>query len=104
MTNMNMDKRRLRRMPGSLLGEVALQLDAESVILPASSYNYSVQGIGVVVRYDASIGKHAIIHLLFPQRTVKIDADVRHVTPMENEQDQWLLGCEFSRLLTSDDL
>ncbi len=94
------EKRRLSRAYGQTLGEVGVQIG--ETIHKANVRNFSVEGMGVVIDHPAGFGKHISIYIANRKKTVKIDAAVKHSTPLG--EGKWLVGIRLSRLLGVDDI
>jgi hypothetical protein len=96
------NKRLLPRSTGNTFGPLRLKSAAES--FTAAVHDFNVLGIGLIGEANYAVGSCFIVEE-GPKRIKPLQpltAELRHATPLES--GKWLLGCQFSRPLTTDDV
>jgi hypothetical protein len=97
------EHRAVSRVRGDTVGPLRLRAEVLELSFLATVRDISVQGIGLVAEQPFAPGTLFVIES-GPSGTglpVQLTATLRHST--ELSQRQWLLGCIFSRNLTTDD-
>ena len=89
-------------MPGNTVGPLRLTADGDP--FSADVHDISIIGVGLIVDLPYSLGRSFTVvggpkgwRLARP-----LESELRHVT--QRDDGRWLLGCSFSRHLTSDDV
>ena len=97
------EHRGIRRIAGDTVGPLQLRSEATSMLFLAEVRDVSIQGIGLLAPQPFVQGTPLVIEA-GPKGNglaTKLIATVRHFALMPD--GRWLLGCMFSRPLTSDD-
>jgi hypothetical protein len=74
---------------------------------PATVRDVSLSGVGLILRHRFRTGTALLIDLKDPSgaTVVSVAARVVHVTPFARRGESgWLIGCQFERLLTDEEL
>lgn len=95
------ERRRIRRNSAHTICPLLLRPQGGTV-LSAHAVDFSVTGMGILIDMALEPGAIVTLERDRPGRRFSITAEVRHVSKVA--KDQWLLGCEFQRLLSADDL
>jgi hypothetical protein len=95
-----MERRSLLRNPGHTIEPVRVRM--EEVEIVARVQDISVAGIGFLTRQRLEPGTWLVLEPaeLNQGLTPELRAEVRHTTQWDKE---YLVGCRFSRFLTTDD-
>ena len=93
------NRRSVRRFPGDTIDVVPLEFSGHS--FAACVYDISVQGIGLIA--DRPVSPGAALTLRPEKRSARrLTAHVRHTRNVN--ESEWLLGCEFAAMLTTEDI
>jgi hypothetical protein len=96
------DRRAVARLPGTTIEPVRIQLDGGGETV-AAVRDISIAGIGILLPQPLEPGTWVVLEPSRPKRRMSppLQAEVRQATKCN---DDYLIGCRFSRLLTMDDL
>jgi hypothetical protein len=96
------ERRTVIRKPGNTIGPVRLRLDEGG--FEARVHNISITGIGILTHRRLEPGTWLVLEAAEPSQPSlpELRAEVRHLTKCDEEE--YLLGCRFSNLLTADDI
>ena len=91
------------RMPGVTIGPLHLTA-ASAVSFSAEVHDISIIGVGLIGELACPAGSYFIVEGGPQGRilTKALTAELRHAT--QRADGRWLLGCSFSRHLTTDDV
>jgi hypothetical protein len=97
------EHRAVPRVPGDTVGPLQLRAEPMAQSFSAHVWDVSIQGIGLIGERSFILGTTFVVetgpsgnHL-----PLELMAHLRHVTLLPD--GRWLLGCRFSRHLTTDD-
>lgn len=96
------ERRSLSRRPGNTIGP--LQVKADGTAISAKVWDISIQGVGLLVDRQFEPGMPLTV---LPGQSGRplfenLVAHVRHARQLSKAN--WLLGCRFSRILTTNDM
>lgn len=99
---LSQERRSLVRRPGITIGPLRLQVDGAAIL--ARVWDISIQGVGLLVDRPLEPETELTVVPDGPEQRefVPIVARVRHAKQMR--EGNWLLGCRFSRILTTNDM
>jgi hypothetical protein len=97
------DQRRLARLGGDTIGPLALRVKTIGVSVSANVRDISIHGIGLLAKEPFATGTAFLIETGPPGKTLatELSVELRHATKLPD--GDWLLGCTFSRPLTTED-
>jgi PilZ domain len=95
------ERRTATRNPGNTIEDVRLRLEEGEVF--AKVQDISVEGIGILTRQRLDPETWLVLEPAAPNRGLcpELRAEVRHTTELDKE---YLVGCRFARLLTTEDV
>jgi hypothetical protein len=98
------DRRAIARNPGNTIEPVRLCLEQGEIV--ARVQDISVAGIAILTRQRLEAGIWLVLKPVEPSRRwpSELRAEVRHTRKYGTEEEDYLVGCRFSRLLTLDDV
>jgi hypothetical protein len=96
------ERRAIKRMPGDTIGPIRFFREPGGIPEAASVWDVSIKGIGLVTEQRLEPGTSLTIPLKTDKELPELKAHVKHARKLP--PGKWLLGCDFSRFLTSDDI
>jgi len=98
------ERRAVTRNPGNTIEPVRLCLEGDEIV--ARVQDISVTGIGILTRQRLEPGTWLVLEPAEPSRCLspELRAEVRHTRKCDKEEEDYLVGCRFSRLLTMEDV
>ena len=100
--NQPKERRILTRIPGNTIEPVRLRFDGGEII--GRVQDISLEGISILTTLCLEPGTWLVLEPAEPRRRLspELKAEVRHTELCGNEE--YLVGCRFSRLLMLDDV
>ena len=97
------ENRVVPRLPGDTVGPLQLRADSAGLSFSAIVRDVSIQGIGLIAHQAFDPGTSLIVEAgpSAKRLATELTATVRHARSLPD--GQWLLGCMFSRHLTTTD-
>lgn len=97
------ERRTVTRSPGDTISPVRLCLEAGDIV--ASVQNISIKGISILTHQRLEPGTWFVLKPAKPGRCLspELKAEVRHTRKCDKEEEEYLVGCRFFRLLTVED-
>jgi hypothetical protein len=98
------ERRAIRRNPGNTIEPVRLCFEQGEIV--ATVKDISVVGIGIVIHQRLEPGIWLVLKPAKQRRRLssELRVEVRHTRTCDTDEDDYLVGCRFSRLLTLDDV
>ncbi len=98
------DHRVVPRHSGHTLGPLHVEAEPAGLRFAAAVRDISILGIGLLADQQLAAGTDLLVQAgpAGQYLPAKLKAQVRHATRLPG--GQWLLGCSFSRHLTTDDV
>lgn len=98
------ERRGVARSPGNTIEPVRLRLKGGEIV--ARVQDISVAGVGILTRRRLEPGTWLVLETAGPSRcsSPELKAEVRHTRKCDKEEEEYLVGCRFSRLLTAEDV
>ena len=97
------ERRTVTRSPGDTISPVRLCLEEGDIV--ASVQDISITGVGILTRQLLEPGTSFVLKPGKPGRRLSpaLKAEVRHTRKYNKDEGEYLVGCRFSRLLTTED-
>jgi len=102
-TSPRIEHRAVPRVPGDTVGPLKLRVEPMALSFSTNVRDVSIQGMGLIADQAFVLGTSFVVEsgpsgIALPK---ELTAHLRHATMLPD--GRWLLGCRFSRHLTTED-
>jgi len=102
-TSPRIEHRAVPRVPGDTVGPLKLRVEPMALSFSTNVRDVSIQGVGLIAEQAFVLGTSFVVEsgpsgIALP---MELTAHLRHATMLPD--GRWLLGCRFSRHLTTED-